>query len=86
LQDYFSKATAKGQISENSLGELVRNASIKHHSNASCAARVIAQMPEAKMQASIKDFIGRIKTADVVNQVSGALCLGELGKLKDLSK
>lgn len=72
-----------GAVSEATVRELLDYTSLATQTAASALARVAVRGPnKAKLQ---QEFIARIQSASSEAQIKGALCLGEFGKLVDLS-
>lgn len=84
LLAFFQTAAQCGAIQDKTLGELYAQVSLRSQAAAMCLARaVIYNKDQGKKANVINDMKAKINTQG--NEVQGCLCLGELGKLQDLS-
>jgi hypothetical protein len=84
LLGFFQAAAQNGSIQDKTLGELYNCVSIKSQAAAMCLARaVLYNKDQSKKGNVINDMKNKVITPG--NEVQGCLCLGELGKLQDLS-
>jgi len=84
LLGFFRSASAHGAVTDKTLAELYTYVSIKSQSAAMSFAQVTVNSKDAsKKNNVINDLKQKINTPG--NEVQGCLCLGELGKLTDLS-
>jgi len=83
LLQFFTVASANGCVKESAVGELCDYTSLSAQTAASALARVAVYGPQkAKLQ---QDFLAKVQGVSNEVKIKGALCLGEYGKLVDLS-
>jgi len=85
LHGFFEVACLRGAIHDEVIQGLINKSTKKNIVNASCAAHAIVKLPAGKQQDYLNKFIALIKTENVDNKIQGAYCMGELGRIKDLS-
>ena len=84
LLGFFQTAAQCGAIQDKTLGDLYSNVSLKSQAAAMCLARaVVFNKDQGKKVNVINDMKNKLNA--IGNEVQGCLCLGELGKLQDLS-